>query len=155
MIEVLKKISIGAINGVRKAFRDNDAEKLRGRIYGIVRSVKWEDGEFGRYVKFIGEFVAFNADGKQFTAPVLYLPEAAQTKLATIAETGSWEFAVDLYTVPQGKSYAWRFVWPVEPAQHDPLKHILARTIEASKPVEVPEPSKHEGDTSKKKHDKK
>jgi hypothetical protein len=98
-MEMTRKISVGGINGVRKGFKGITAPTILARVVGIARVTKWEDGDAGTYCKFTGDFSAWNKDGKGYRAPAVFLPEPAQSLLATAVdadESGNGvEFAFD------------------------------------------------------------
>lgn len=135
-IEVLRKLSVGIINGVRKGFKGIKAPTYLARVAGIVRAGKPEEGDAGAYVKFIGEFRMWNREGKEYGGPVALLPEPAQAALvaALANDTGSGiEFALNLIAVPNeaGTHYTWQVGWLVEPRKSDPLAELLAGLGEA------------------------
>ena len=64
-------------------------------IGGIVRDIEGVDTEYGTSQKFRGQFVARNADGEEFSAPVCYLPDAAADLIAgAFPEGGELEFSM-------------------------------------------------------------
>jgi hypothetical protein len=81
-MKLLKKISIGAINGVRGGLRDVVGRVLVMVVGGITGSYKEKTNEtMGTSYAFNGEFRAINRDGEECTGPVLYLPEPIQSLL--------------------------------------------------------------------------
>lgn len=133
-VSILKKISIGLINNVRKGFRKVTAPKLQGRIYGVARSAKPEETDNGMAFKFTGDFRAINAEGVHFVAPVLFLVGEAQAVLAQAVaadKSGSGiEFAFDFITVPDAGTllgYKWETPAIFDPVQADPFHSVHAK----------------------------
>jgi hypothetical protein len=133
-MEMTRKISVGGINGVRKGFKGITAPTILARVVGIARVTKWEDGDAGTYCKFTGDFSAWNKDGKGYRAPAVFLPEPAQSLLATAVdadESGNGvEFAFDLVAVPNANSatgYSWEARPLMEMRVADPMAALLAK----------------------------
>lgn len=104
----IKKLSVASINSVRGGFKEVTATRFVGRILGIVRNVESKPTNFGVATSFKGDFLAFNAEGKQFISPACYLPGPAEKfliKALTAKETEGKEltFAFDFFVAPTKK----------------------------------------------------
>lgn len=149
-VALMKKISVGGINNVRKGFKGIVERTIMGRIVGIARMAKWEEGDLGQYAKFIGDFLAWNKDGEQFAAPVCFLPEPAQSMLASAVqgdESGNGvQFAFDFVAAPDENSvtgYQWQAVPLLEVRVSDPMQEVL-KAINAPALSSPPENNKLE-----------
>jgi hypothetical protein len=94
-MKLLKKISIGSINGVRGGLKlgEGFARVRVGTFAGITGSYKEKTSEtMGTSFAFAGEFRAINQNGEEAAAPICFLPEPAQSLLKTqiddLAENG-------------------------------------------------------------------
>lgn len=107
-MEITRKMSVAGINGMRKGFKSVLALEFVARILGVAESVMREQTQTGaEQWKFTGEFQGVNADGKEFGAPVLYLPGPADSQLtsAMSANVGkSVKFAYDIFVEPDKTS---------------------------------------------------
>lgn len=107
-MEITRKMSVAGINGMRKGFKSVAALEFVARILGVAESVMREQTQTGaEQWKFTGEFQGVNADGKEFGAPVLYLPGPADSQLtsAMSANVGkSVKFAYDIFVEPDKTS---------------------------------------------------
>ncbi len=118
-MNIVNKITIGSINGVRKGFKDVVARRHVARIIGIARSADLKQSEnMGDSWKFIGEFRAWNQKGEMFTSPVCFLPHEAQATLKAAVEAdkagAGVEFAFDFYIRPDDKA-ALKYVYETHP----------------------------------------
>lgn len=109
MAKLMRKISIGGINGVRGGFKGVKEAFRAMTILGLASSLKEKVSEtMGVSYAFNGEFRAINRDGEEYIAPVCYIPEPAQSLLKEALENedrmGAVEFAFDFNVVPDEKS---------------------------------------------------
>lgn len=145
-IEVVRKMSVGIINGVKKGFTGIVSPTYLARFAGIARSVVAEETEAGTAFKFIGEFSGWNREGVEYAAPVVYLvgEAVAAVKDALERDAGKGiEFAYDFVAIPGAPKSAVRYTWQVvehvAPRVSDPLGKLLAGLGEAPKAT-APEP---------------
>lgn len=101
-MKILKKITVGSINGVRGGFvarelfninSDGTSDKTRVTlmtVIGIADGFKEKTSEnMGTSYGFTGQFKAINKDGEHCVGPVLYLPEPAQSLIKQSLEGGA------------------------------------------------------------------
>ncbi len=135
-MELANKITIGGINKVRKGFKGVTERKHVARIIGIARTADLKPSEnMADSYKFGGEFRAYNSDGEEFASAVCYMPDPAQSLLATAVEndkTGAGvQFGFDFYIVPRedvpmGYSYE---IKPLMEAKPSDALAALAQTM--------------------------
>lgn len=103
-MELVTKISIGSINKIRKGFKAVTERKHVMRVVGIARSAELKVNEnMADSKKFVGEFRAWNSEGEEFSSPVMYIPEPAQSLLASAVEVDGHngiQFGFDFFIVP-------------------------------------------------------
>lgn len=103
-MELVTKISVGSINKIRKGFKSVTERKHVMRVVGIARSAELKVSEnMSDSKKFVGEFRAWNSEGEEFSSPVLYIPEPAQSLLASAVEADGHngiQFGFDFFIVP-------------------------------------------------------
>lgn len=156
----LKKIS------TKTALTDNNFRSLAGitpimRITGIARGLKvGEHAQYGRYVKFSGEFVAIDLrEGTVSASSVAFLPAPAddmiESALAANPEGSGIEFAFDISVKPRpdtpiGYEYIVNSLVDSQPS--NPMQELLNRVgvpqiaATGQLPLEdKPEPAKAEG----------
>ena len=112
-MKICKRITIGAINSVRKGFKDVKSRRKVARILGIAReaTLKVSENMKDSY-RFDGEFKAINETGVEYVSAVCYLPEPAQGLLHAAlqnergdADRGNpVEFGFDFFVVPEPES---------------------------------------------------
>lgn len=136
-----RKISLGSINGVSKGFRGITERTFVGRIMGIVS--KCEVGEHatnGPYVKFKGEFQAFDRENTRHVGPVCFLPEPSASMMHEAWENANGEniqFAFDYFVVPNESvaiGYNYETVPLFEVKTSDPLA-LLANSVTMALPA--------------------
>lgn len=101
-MKILKKITVGSINGVRGGFvarelfginQDGSCANTRVTlmtVIGIADGFKEKTSEnMGTSYGFTGQFKAINKDGEHCVGPVLYLPEPAQSLIKQSLEGGA------------------------------------------------------------------
>jgi hypothetical protein len=133
-MEILKKMSVGAMNGVTGGFKDVTESKRVARILGIVRSIETKDTNIGRSYKFTGEFRGINAEGEEFSSPVCYLPAPADSMLLeafTASDGQPVGFAFDIFVNPKPKKtpvdlgYEYKIKPLLETKPSDPLLTLM------------------------------
>lgn len=134
-MEVIRKISLGTINGVRKGFKDVKSTLFVARIFGVVNSTAVEPTPSGgTQVKFVGEFGAVSMERKAFGAPVAFLPAQAETALhsAVVAAHGKpVKFAYDVYAAPDSSPVGYSITVQ---ALMDPVPMLTLNSIAESLP---------------------
>lgn len=162
---ILKKISIGQINGVRGGFKpmslfglrpdpnnpDGPALGDRDRVtvmtvVGIVNSYSEKTSEtMGVSYAFKGEFQAINKDGERSIAPVCFLPEPAQSLIKQAVDEGNTAieigFVVDAVRSDDSiKGYDFMLKPLQEPKASSALDHLTQRLLGGpSEPEAEPE----------------
>jgi hypothetical protein len=131
-MQILKKMSIGAINGVRKGFKDVKETRFVARIMGIAQSVQVEDGALGTYRKFTGEFKGINADGEEFVSAVCYLPAPVDSLLASHMASNDGaavNFAFDISIAPNDSPIGYEYVVStlLETKPSNPLAELMSK----------------------------
>lgn len=136
-MKLLKKITIGSVNGVRGGLKDIKGRVLVIVIAGITGAYKEKTSEtMGTSYAFLGEFRAINMDGEEAAAPVAYLPEPAQSMLKTQIDDlvnsggGNVEFGFKFYAVEDDtaiKGYAFECEPLMEAKPSNALGHLTAR----------------------------
>jgi hypothetical protein len=135
-MKLLRKISIGGINGVRGGFKGIEGRVLVMVIAGITTSYKEKVSEnMGTSYAFNGEFRAINSDGEECAASVAYLPEPAQGLLKAQLDglgdaAGSVEFGFKFYAVEDEtaiKGYSFECVPLQEARPSTALSALTAR----------------------------
>lgn len=161
-LSIIKKITIATVNnlgigGFKKKFLQdlpgatkNAEGELSGfptflgmRALGIAKTMRHGTGTYGDWVAFVGEFVAYNADGEEFRAPQLILPEPANSMLASAMEANPdtpVEVAFDIMvTFDKGeRGYQYRCQPLMQVQQSDPLS-ALAESINSTKALPQPQ----------------
>ena len=103
-MKICKRITIGAINGVRKGFKDVKSRRKVARILGIAREANLKVSETMKdSYCFVGEFKGINEAGEVYVSATCYLPEPAQGLLraAVEGEKGNpVEFGFDFFVKP-------------------------------------------------------
>jgi hypothetical protein len=149
-MEILRKMSVGAINGVNGGFKDVTETRHVARIMGIVRGVETKETNIGRSYKFTGEFRGINEHGEEFSSPVCYLPNPADAMLVegfTAANGQQVGFAFDVFVTPKPKrnsvdlGYEYKIKPLFEAKPSDPLAALIesvggAPKLAAPKPAE-------------------
>ena len=133
-MEILKKMSIGAINGVRKGFKGVTEKRFVARIMGIAQSVIVEDGALGTYRKFTGEFKGINADGEEFVSAVCFLPSPVDSLLEASMKDNSGaavNFAFDISVAPNDTPIGYEYVVSslLETKPSNPLAELMAKIV--------------------------
>lgn len=141
-MELLRKITIGGINNVRKGFKGVKEKQFIARCMGIARGFDVVPHvQYGDSYKFNGEFRAVNQDGEESAAPVIYLVKPVDEMLRDqikAAEGKPVNFAFDIFLVPDEGSergYQYRVQPLMETAPSDPLAELM-------KQVTLPPPVK-------------
>lgn len=139
-MEVQRKITVAGINGSNGGFSiaPDAAPFLIARIFGMARKVEVKETTFGPYKRFSGDFRAINQYGEEFAAPVVILPEPADSLLETamLAEgvdlSAGVQFGFDVFLAPHPKKtpvdrgYKFAVKPLMETAPNDPLKAMAA-----------------------------
>lgn len=127
-MEIARKVT-GAYLTKGIALKNIDAKTYLGRIYGVVGRVEYVTTQFGEQPKFIGEFVATRADGKQSAAPTAFFPSFITVMLEKSFESHknqSINFGFDFYADPSDKSKN-GFVWSAKQLMEiKPAESLLA-----------------------------
>lgn len=134
-MKLLKKISIGTVNGVRGGLKDIKGRVLVITIAGLANSYKEKTSEtMGVSYAFIGEFRAINKDGEECASPVAYLPEPAQgmlkAQLDSVEKGTTVEFGFQFYAVEDEtaiKGYAFECVPLMEARKSTAMDALTAR----------------------------
>jgi len=120
-MKLLRKISVGTINGVRGGFKNVDKKVRVMTIAGIAHGYKEKVSEtMGVSYAFNGEFRAINLDGEECAAAVAYVPEPVQGMLRAQIDTlqkdgaAAVEFGFHVYVVPDEDAIK-GYVFEVEP----------------------------------------
>lgn len=167
-MQILKKISIGAINNVRGGFKAMslfglrpDPENKEGpaisdrervtvmRVAGIVSGYAEKTSEtMGVSYAFKGEFKAINKDGEESVAPVCFLPEPAQSMIKTTLDDGATSidigFKVDaLRNDDSVKGYDFVLMPLIEPRPSNALGALSARLLGDRDTANAPAQAEH------------
>ncbi len=135
---LLKKISIKGVAGKPEFTGEDDKESvLVMRIIGIATGVKTVVTTFGESTGLRGSFRAYDNSGKEYQAPIAWLPDVViDTVTAAMSMTGNElpavQFGFDIYAVKDDKSnigYVYNCV-PIVDSGPDQLDEI-AQTIPA------------------------
>lgn len=118
-MKLLRKISVGAVNGVRGGFKNVTTRARVMTIVGIAHSYKEKTSEnMATSYAFNGEFRAINVDGVECAAPVAYLVEPAQgllrAQLDGLGGEGSVEFGFHIFVCPDETAIK-GYVFEIEP----------------------------------------
>lgn len=132
--KLVRKITIGTINGVRGGFKNVQGEFLAMSIIGEAQSFKEHTSEtMGVSYAFNGEFRAKNREGVEYVGPVCFLPEPAQGMLHAALDqeerVGGIRFAFDFLVVEDDtaiKGYRFECEPLVEPKPSDALAQFAA-----------------------------
>jgi len=136
-MKLLRKISVGTINGVRGGFK-NVGKKVRVMtIAGIAHGYKEKVSEtMGVSYAFNGEFRAINLDGEECAAAVAYVPEPVQGMLRAQIDSlrkdgaAAVEFGFHVYVVPDEdaiKGYVFEVEPLIEAKPSTALENLTAR----------------------------
>lgn len=134
-MEIMKKMSVGGMNGVTAGFKDVTEARLVARIFGIVRSTETKDTNIGRSYKFVGEFRGVNGDGEEFSSPVCYLPSPADgllTEAVAAAAGAPVNFGFDIFVSPKPKrtpvdlGYEYKVKPLLDTKPSDPMAALMA-----------------------------
>ena len=137
-MQALKKITVAAINGKRGGFvvKEDDGDRVVGRIFGRVDSVESKPSNFGDYLRFKGSIKAINEEREECFSSVLILPSPADTLLADALlqdkdKMGvTFAFDIILHPVPKktpvDRGYKYIVKPLMETAADDPLKALQA-----------------------------
>jgi hypothetical protein len=163
-MKLLKKISIGTVNGIRGGLRDIKGRVMVMVVAGICGSYKEKVSEtMGTSYAFAGEFRAVNRDGEECAAPVAFLPEPAQSLLKSQIDDlaanggGNVEFGFRFYALEDEtaiKGYAFEVEPLMEARPSTALAELTSRigvslptdklALGHDEPVAVPTPSDSE-----------
>ncbi len=161
-MELVTKISIGAINKIRKGFKGVTERKHVMRVVGIARSAELKISEnMADSKKFVGEFRAWNSEGEEFSSPVMYIPEPAQSLLASAVEAeghNGIQFGFDFFIVPNENvpiGYNYEIKPLMESKPSDALSALISRVGAlklAAFAADQTEPNEEGKPQSKRKH---
>lgn len=102
-MKILKRITLGSVNGVRGGFK-NVTEKFRAAtIYGVAHGSELKQKEdFADSYKFTGEFKAINKDGVPCVGTTAYVPSPIQEQLHIALQEGGQpvEFGINVFVIP-------------------------------------------------------
>lgn len=135
MAKLLRKITVGVVNGIRGGFKGVTEKQRVLTVIGVAQGFKEKVSEtMGVSYQFNGEFRAINKDGEESVAPVLYLPEPAQGLLhAALADEdrmGGVEFGFHFHIVPDASSVT-GYVYECEPMVQPKPSEQVARLAQA------------------------
>ena len=161
-MELVTKISVGSINKIRKGFKGVTERKHVMRVIGIARSAELKVSEnMADSKKFVGEFRAWNSEGEEFSSPVMYIPEPAQSLLASAVEADGHngiQFGFDFFIVPNenvpiGYNYEIKPLMESKPsdALSALISHVGAPKL-AAPAADQTEPNEEGKPQSKRKH---
>lgn len=132
-MELLRKITIGGINNVKKGFKGITEKMLVARVIGVAQGYDViSHAQYGDSYKFTGEFRAINSDGEESAAPVIYLVKPVDEMLVAqlkAAEGKPVQFAFDIHVVPDEGSergYQYRVTPLMETKPSNPLAELMA-----------------------------
>lgn len=132
-MELLRKITIGGINNIKKGFKDITEKMLVARVIGVANAFEViTHAQYGDSYKFTGEFRAINGDGEESAAPVIYLVKPVDEMLVAqlkAAEGKPVQFAFDIHVVPDEGSergYQYRVTPLMESKPSNPLAELMA-----------------------------
>lgn len=136
-VKILRKISIGGVNGIRGGFKNVEEGKpfLAMSVIGLATGYKEKTSEtMGVSYAFSGEFRAVNQHGEEFMGPVCYLPEPAQGLLKSALDDadrmGSVEFGFDfevIYNETAIKGYEFSTTPKITPQASSGLAALAGR----------------------------
>lgn len=160
-MKILKKITVGSINGVRGGFvarelfninSDGTSAKTRVTVMtviGIADGFKEKTSEnMGTSYGFTGQFKAINKDGVPCVGPVLYLPEPAQSLIKQSLEGGALSvdigFVVDAIRNDTSiKGYDFELMPLEAPKSSSALEALEARMLGHDKAPEATAEAEH------------
>jgi len=136
-MKLLRKISIGTINGIRGGFKNVNLRARVMTIAGIAHGYKEKTSEnMGTSYAFNGEFRAINLDGEECAAAVAYVPEPVQGMLRAQIDSlqkdgaAAVEFGFHVYVVPSEdaiKGYVFEVEPLIEAKPSTALENLTAR----------------------------
>lgn len=131
-MNLMKKMSVNGMNGLRGGFKGVTEQRHVGRIVGIAHEVDYKESQtMGISKRFTGEFRGINEHGEEFAAPVCYLPAPADGLLeaaVNAAEGKGVNFAFDFFVVPNATSilgYDWKVKPLLDTRPSDPLAALM------------------------------
>lgn len=138
MTTILRKLSANGITGNAKdqGFKNITEKTFIGRFMGVARSTSTDKSQYGDFIKFAGDFRAYNQYGELFAAPVMYLPGPIDEILAQAVKelavgSNGVEFMFDIFVVPDAGSkrgYQYRSETVEEAKPSAPLAALEARS---------------------------
>lgn len=142
-MEIVKKISVTGINGIRGGFKNVEVARTVARVVGIVRAAEVLETQYGEATRFRGEFRAYNEERDEFASTALFLPEPAQSLLLEASERseGGVQFAFDVGVKPDAASplgYSYTVRPLIDAAPSDPLQALLQQ-VKSAPAIEVSE----------------
>lgn len=156
MSELLKKINPKFVMGKKITAPEEKTELYK--VFGIARSVKSGEGDYGPWTAFLGQFeVIRTIDQKSFSGIKLFLPEPMSTLMAEklrMPEVSELQFAVSVNLVPSDTPIGYEYTCTpiIDADQADPLADLRNRMTallpspEAEKEPEAsPEAGKEKG----------
>lgn len=104
-MKILKKISVGTVNGVRGGLKDITDKTRVLTLVGVTGAYKEKTSEnMGVSYGFIGEFRGINMHGEDCLAAVAYLPEPAQgllkNQIDEMGDSSRVEFGFEIWAIP-------------------------------------------------------
>ncbi len=134
-MQIMKKLTVGGVNGVKGGFVGVTATFLAMRIMGIASEAKNKPGLYGDALSFHGEFRAIDQHGEEFAAPICYLPAPADGLLLGAINGAAGQpvnFAFDIFVVPVEKKvptdrgYEFKIKPLLETKPSNPLGDLMA-----------------------------
>lgn len=133
-MKLLRKITIGGINGSRGGLKDIAGRVRVMTLLGVAHSSKQhvnpQDGKVSW--GFVGEFRAINRDGEECAAPMAYIPEPIQSALQQQIEAGAGavELCFHVFAVEDKTSvvgYAFECESLIEPKPSNSVAALASR----------------------------
>lgn len=163
-MQIMKKMSVGAMNDIRGGFvvGENSKTFLAARIMGIAQSVKVKTTTFGESLAFNGEFRGINQHGEEFASATCYLVSPADQLLSSAllsADGASVNFAFDIFVSPVPKKtpidrgYEYKVKPLLETKPSNPLAALMSNVPAFEKPqkaLELPLTEKVENPSTEK-----
>lgn len=140
MSELIRKISAKTVVG--KIQKPEKATSLF-HVFGIARSVRTGESNYGPWVALIGQFEATNLEtGETFVAPQCFLPEPIGSMMAAQVQnedTESVQFGLEVGIKPADTAVGYEYTSKalVESKEADPLADLRAKMPALEAPKET------------------
>lgn len=122
--------------GSKPKMPEGESRMFLGNVFGIARSVKTGDSDYGPWTKLVGAFEAHTHDGRVMQSPQCILPEPMQGMIAEqLADenTESLQFSVNVYMQEADTATGYEYITEtvIESDAADPLADLRAQSAKA------------------------